>query len=419
MSQPDVKNTTYNLKYGTAKIPLVLQPNIKRIEGNQPPFELNKSKFKNELEVLLPANITTSTTVAIVVADKSRTCGYQTLLPWITDLLLSKGINKEEITFYIAYGTHGKQSDTESHQVYGDIFYDYKFVHHKSNKVELFECYETTKRGTTVLVRKDVFKNDVVITVGAISYHYFAGYGGGRKLIFPGLAAYRSIQHNHKLYLDGDNKTLNNKCQPGILEDNPVAEDLKEIYRMFPPFIMIHGILDSNGSIQQAIIGNTYDSFLKACEIHNQCYGVRTTESYDMVLTSAGGFPKDINFIQAHKAIHHAAMFVKSGGKLIVFAECRDKIGSESFLKHFDFNYNRAFDAIYHNYAGNGGTALSLMEKTKRIKIYLVTELEQYLCEKLHLKKVEPKKVMSMVKNHQGSLAIISNASTIIPQKIP
>ena len=37
-------------------------------------------------------------------------------------------------------------------------------------------------------------------------------------------------------------------------------------------------------------------------------------EAYDLVVASAGGYPKDINYIQAHKSIHNAASFVKDGG---------------------------------------------------------------------------------------------------------
>jgi lactate racemase len=67
-------------------------------------------------------------------------------------------------------------------------------------------------------------------------------------------------------------------------------------------------------------------------------YKDRTSKRYDLVVASCGGFPKDINFIQAHKAVNNAARFVKDGGILIVLCQCPDGVGSNTFLEYFEYN---------------------------------------------------------------------------------
>ena len=67
-----------------------------------------------------------------------------------------------------------------------------------------------------------------------------------------------------------------------------------------------------------------------------------------MVVASAGGYPKDINFIQAHKSMHNAASFVQDDGKLIIFAECRDGIGNQAFMNLFKLG---GWDQIFEQMA--------------------------------------------------------------------
>ena len=104
-----------------------------------------------------------------------------------------------------------------------------------------------TGRGTPIRFRRDLLEASAIITMGAVSHHYFAGYGGGRKLIFPGCGERQAIYKNHGLYLDGAAETIAEGCQPGILDGNPLAEDLFEIEDRLPADLAIHGILDSHG----------------------------------------------------------------------------------------------------------------------------------------------------------------------------
>jgi len=403
------------LKYGRVEILLDLPPFAIMPEYSEPEFEIDRTVFVQDLERYLPGDRDRYRNVAVVVSDKTRLCGYPEYLPWITDVLLQKGTEKSNICFYIAYGTHPPQSDQESICSYGDVYSEYKFIEHNCRDESVFEIPGTTKRGTPVTIRKDILQSSLVITFGAISHHYFAGYGGGRKMLFPGLASRGAIYHNHSLFLDPATRMLASGCQPGNLTGNPLAEDLEEIDTFMPPKISIHGILNSSGKVCRLMVGDTYLDFMEACRVHDGYFRYTPEHQFDLVIASSGGYPKDINFIQAHKSVHYAAAFVKDGGTLVMLSECIDKIGSDYFMKYLKAgSFEAAFALLESKYEGNGGTALSMMGKTKRIRICMMTSLSAEDCEILGVTKVSAEEIKQIMATEEGVMAVIRNASILV-----
>ncbi|HAY38978.1 MAG TPA: hypothetical protein DCY53_06310 [Desulfobacteraceae bacterium] len=272
-----------------------------------------------------------------------------------------------------------------------------------------------TSRGTSVLIRRDIVETGFLITFGAISHHYFAGYGGGRKLIFPGLGQKASIYHNHGLFLDRERQTLSPCCQSGVLDKNPLAEDLAEFETFCPADLAIHGILDSRGQVCDLLPGVGTDHFRNACAEHGKHCEVAIARDYDLVIASCGGYPKDINFIQSHKTIEHASKFVGNNGVLIILAECQDGVGSKTFLPWFEMgNWKNAFDRLAQNYEGNGGTALTMMSKSERIRILMVTTLGDSVCKTIGIEKISMDQVKFLVKQSTGSVAAIPNGGILV-----
>jgi len=406
----------FNLKYGKQEFEFDFPDRTEVLTVKEPEYTINKETFCKSFSDTLPSDQNRYKNIAVIVSDKTRLCGYPEFLPWITEILAKKGASKESITFYIAYGTHAKQTEEESLNSYGGIYMNYRFVHHDSSDDSVFEIPGVTKRGTQVTIRKDILKSSLLITFGAISHHYFAGYGGGRKLLFPGLASRKAVYQNHGLFLDLKTRVLATGCQPGMLKGNPLAEDLEEIDQYLPSKISIHGILNNKGKVCQLTIGTGFKDFETACRIHDSYYRSAIHKQYDLVVASSGGYPKDINFIQAHKSVHHAAAFVKDGGNLIISSECIDKIGSSYFLKYLEAgSFEAAFIILEKNYEGNGGTALSMMTKTKRIRIHMRTSLNDDLCRILNVTKVDEKGIQKIIYNEKGTVALIENASLLVP----
>lgn len=366
---------------------------------------LNSFLRDNHLELSHPV---------IVVTDKTRLCGYPRYLPLLIKILEEHGLQPERLRFIIAYGTHLPQSDEESRKLYGQTFDNFTFVHHDCRDSDLFVELGITSRGTPIRFRRDLLEASAVITMGPIVHHYFAGYGGGRKLLFPGCGERQAIYENHGLYLDTVQKTLAPYCQPGIVKNNPLAEDLFEIAAKKTADLSIHGILDSHGKISDMLFGNSWEIYEEGCAMHGRNCELQS-EQFDLVIASAGGFPKDINFIQSHKAIHNAAMFVKDGGRLIFYGECCDGIGSTTFLPWFEMgDYAKAFKQLSHNYEGNGGTALSMMTKLQRIRIGMVTQLDDKACSLIGVEKLHHHQVEKLLSDTDTKPAWIANGGLVV-----
>jgi nickel-dependent lactate racemase len=403
-----------SLPYGKAELKFESPAFDRKLDLPLLKVQVSPEKFASDLAPFLD-DIPKKSTIAIVVADKTRLCGYDCYLPVLLDEIIRRKVDQNRITIYIAYGTHPPQSEEESREAYGKAWSQFRFIHHDCRDRTLFRELGTTKQGTPLRTRKDICDVDFLITFGAVSHHYFAGYGGGRKLIFPGLGEQKAIYHNHFLFLDRKKKRLADGCGPGRLSNNPLAEDLAEVEKIRPTDLAIHGILNYQGKLCRLLVGRGDAFFQTACKIHAAHSEIDDSVRYDLVLASCGGFPKDINFIQSHKAIHNAAMFVKDGGTLVVLAECRDGIGSDTFLPWFDLKDRKtAFDHLAKGYQGNGGAALAMMEKTCRIKIGLMTDLDKKICDKIGIQKLPYDTVAKMVKKQGVSPAVISNAGHLV-----
>lgn len=404
---------TISLRYGRDHLACTVPADADLLEVREPVVSISHASFRTEVHQLLDP-MPPSGPIAIVVADKTRLCDYPTILPWLIDALMERGTDHSRIRFYVAYGNHVRQSEAESLAAYGPTYTAYPFIHHSSCEPTRFVELGRTRRSTPVRVRQDLLEAGLIITVGAISHHYFAGFGGGRKLLFPGLGEQEAIYANHRLFLDQQSATLARACRPGQLGDNPLAEDLAEIHRLLPPYRSIHGLLDSRGAVASLRFGRTYEDFLAACAEHDACFRVNSDKRYDLVLASAGGFPKDINFIQTHKAIDNASAFVRDGGTLILLAECGDGIGSDTFLPYFAMGgRTAAFAHLAANYSGNGGTALAMMAKSERIRIALVTVLDNDLCRRIGIRHIGLDEANLRVAS-ATDVAVIANASMLI-----
>ncbi len=404
------------LEYGKKLYEFSLPHKADILEINEPVPSIDMTEFENNLVRALPLDLSLCRSIAIVIADKTRLCGYPEYLPQIVKILLNNGADTKSLKFFIAYGTHEKQTAAQCCNAYGDIYFKYPFIHHDSRDKSIFSFIGKTGHGTLVHMRKDILECDLVITFAAVSHHYFAGYGGGRKLLFPGLGYMPDIYHNHSLFLDYISKNTVPGCRPGNLENNPVADDLVQIDRMLDiPRISIHGILDSSGKLCHLIVGKTYEDFIRACRILDSFYMTGPVKRYEFVLASCGGFPKDINMIQVHKSIYNASMFVKDSGYLALMAECRDGIGSEPFMQYMACkNTGQLFDKLAKSYNGNAGTALSMMQKTQRIDIFLKTSLKSRECGHMGIKKADIEKVNSLIEKHGHDMACIRNAGLLV-----
>ena len=402
------------LKYGKTELEIelpehaeILTPKLK--PPDQDELEILNTALDNPIDSQKLENfLQKDDKVLIIVPDKTR----KSRVDFILKSILTR-IKNDNIKFLFANGTHAKQTENEKREILSDEIYDKFEVFENDAWSDDFIYFGKTKFGTEVFLNKLVSEADKILLIGSITHHYFAGFGGGAKLLVPGVASYKTAIQNHKLTLtqDGD---INPNATNLKLEGNPVYEDIIEAFKLCRLKVVHLGVvLDETDKIVGAFFGDVIQSHKAGADFVNKFFTIPVNKKFDVVISSAGGFPKDVNFIQAHKSIHHSHYILKEGGYLFSFIECRDGIGSKTFLDWFKFkNPGEMKKHLLENYSMNGHTALSLQNKLKICYIIVRCELKNDLLEMMGLRTLDN---FDMLKNLVGSIAVLTNASIYLP----
>jgi nickel-dependent lactate racemase len=226
----------------------------------------------------------------------------------------------------VATGAHRGPTEEEYRQILGELYDKLRgrCVHHDSRKDEDMADLGATRNGTPILLNKRLFQADRIIATGSVEPHYFAGFTGGRKAFLPGIAAYKTIEANHKLALSPAASSL-------ALEGNPVHEDMMDALPLIKaPVFSFMTVLDKEQRVAAAAAGDLMASFYAAVETARKIFCVTLQEKADIVV-SVAKFPMDIDLYQSQKAIDNGAAALKDGGTLILVSSCRDGIGDEAY----------------------------------------------------------------------------------------
>ncbi|HZL98341.1 MAG TPA: hypothetical protein VFB91_06525, partial [Terriglobales bacterium] len=124
------------------------------------------------------------------------------------------------------------------------------------------------------------------------------------------------------------------------------------------------------------VAGHWQKAHEEGCARYAKLFRVRIAKRYPLVIASAGGFPKDINLIQSHKALDNAFLATEPGGVLILLAECPDGFGSPHFFPWFRHKDPDALEReLRSNYQIYGQTAHAVLTKARACRVVLVSSL--------------------------------------------
>ncbi|HVP57440.1 MAG TPA: nickel-dependent lactate racemase [bacterium] len=322
--------------------------------------------------------------VVISIPDGTRPQVARHVLPDLVARLRASGVDLHTITIFVASGAHAGSSEDQLRELAGEGVPREIAIHQNyARRAPDFRLVGITRRGTPVMLNNLLLEADLNVVVGSVAFHYFAGMTGGRKMIMPGACHVQTIVANHKLTLAEDG-TLNPMCATGNLEGNPVHEDMLEGAAYLRNVFMVNAVLDGWGDIREITCGEPVRSHLEATRLAKQLLEVPVGERCDLAIAGAGGHPMDVDFIQTHKSIDHAAEAVRDGGALVIAAECSAGVGSETFLPWFSMGGARAVSRrLRAQYQLNAQTALALMKKLERIRVFMVTRLERATVESM------------------------------------
>ncbi len=315
--------------------------------------------------------------IVIITSDITRYTGSELYLPLLVERLNSAGVRDDHITVVIALGIHRKQSESEHRRILGSLCGRVRVIDHDCDDPGKLVTLGFTTSGIPVEINRTVAEADQVILTGTIGFHYFAGFGGGRKSVLPGVASRKSCMASHFAVLNpGEGAGKNRLATTGNLEGNPVHLAMEEACAMLSPLLILNTVLAPDKRIIGVFAGEWRSAHKQGCNFYTEQFSFPIEARADLAVVSCGGFPKDINLIQAHKAMEHGCQALKDGGVMILLAECRDGYGNATFFNWFRFRELQPFEAcLRSHYEINGQTAYSLLQKAQRCRIILVSTL--------------------------------------------
>lgn len=343
----------------------------------------------------------------ILVSDITRPCPTYKFLPFIIDELKAGGIN--EINIIFGLGIHRQHNNDEKIKLVGD------YVANSANLLdfEIDKCryIGKTKYGTPVEIYYKALESDLLIATGNIEYHYFAGYSGGAKAFMPGIASRNSVQANHSMMLD-DNSVAGN------FYTNPVRLDIEEAGKMAGIDFLFNVILDDNKHIVAAVSGSNNEAFVEGIKIYDSIYKIEVDSKADLVITSPGGYPKDINLYQAQKALDNVKEIVKDGGIILLVAACPEGFGEDTFREWMNDakDFNKLYKKIKEKFVLGGHKAVAISKVLTKANVYLYSDFDRTDTENMGFFKLDDIQGFIdkiLMKNDVAKIAVVPNGRFI------
>ncbi|MFA7065908.1 MAG: nickel-dependent lactate racemase [Dysgonamonadaceae bacterium] len=258
--------------------------------------------------------VSKDSSVVILADDRTRVTPQKVIIPLILDELREAGICNEQIKLVIAYGTHRPMTDEEILERFGqDIIDQIEIKHH--------DCYDNlvnrgiTKRGTRIIVNKEVLEADIRIGVGGVLPHHPVGWSGGAKILLPGVAGTETVNAMHLL---GATEQQLGK----IL--TPCREEMEDFARDVGLHFIVNVIQTERGELLRVMAGHFIEAHREAVKWGMKIFGAKFSEAADITISSA--YPSDHDFTQADKGLFSAEIATKPKGEIILLSPCDEGI---------------------------------------------------------------------------------------------
>jgi len=265
----------------------------------------------------------------IIVEDVTRPAPTHLLTPLAVAELEAAGIQRRNMQVLNAAAAHRPQLGFEFRRKLGLEVYETIEALNPSPYEDLAHLGHSS-RGTPVYVNREVVEADIRVGVGGIVPHPSAGFGGGAKLILPGVCGMETIAHHHGAF----------QGAPGKVEDNPFREDLEEVGRIAGLDFIVNAVITSEGEIAGLFAGDMIQAHRAGVQFARRVYAVQHAPPADIAIINA--YPLDIDLFQSPKALSAVGggRTVREGGAILLTAACPEGVG-------------------FHAWAGRGGRGWS------------------------------------------------------------
>ena len=262
---------------------------------------------------------------AVLVDDFTRPTPAYKILPVVLQELADAGVADHNVRIVIARGMHRRLDAADmARKVGSDVLARFEVQNHENDR-DLVYLGES-QRGTPVWINRTVAEADMRVAVGSVCAHPIAGYGGGAKIIVPGVAGHQTIHVNHSR-CDHPSVTI------GRIDGNPIREDMNDIARMAKLDFIVNTILNPHREIIGAVAGDVIEAHREGVSLYNQLYGVPVRQHAELVVVGAS--PRDATFGHATFALYAGASITEPAGTMVLVAPCTEGPGTEDSRTRF------------------------------------------------------------------------------------
>jgi len=313
-----------------------------------------------------------------VVNDAYRPTPTKTILEW----LKSEGKLNSNAIFLISTGCHKAPTKKQMYNIFGELYdtiHDRVFVHDSRDINSMVSVGEDRLSGEVYLNRYYVEAQKVVV-IGSVEPHYFAGFTGGRKSIFPGLCNYDTVVRNHQL-------ATSQKAAPLKLDGNPIEEHFRFLMRLIPTekILSIQIVQGEKGEMAGIFCGDINSSFEQAKTLSCELFGKEVENKYDLLFAEVRP-PLDGNLYQLQKSLENCQTVVKDGGNIMLFSPCREGIGEDNFYRLAERWRPDADDGLSDSFGIH--KLRRVYDIGRRININLFSELPEGVSDKVFFNSV-------------------------------
>jgi nickel-dependent lactate racemase len=308
--------------------------------------------------------------VAVIIDDITRETPTNLMLPPILERLQAAGVSRDDISIVIALGTHRPLTEVEIiSKTSAAIAKEFDIVNIPSWTENQMVYMGMSSNNIPAWVHRAVAKAGVRIGLGMIAPHMSAGYGGGAKIILPGVCSSETVDTFHAREAD---ITIN---QLGSL-NSPIRTDLEQFVgeRVGLDFI-VNVILTRENDLYQCVAGHFIEAHRAGVRYTQDVYGVTVAKRYPLVIANA--YPGQIDLWQSTKAIWAGEMMTADGGTLVLVTESREGTSVYPFFPHYvgrdPDELKQELDAGELQDPKAAATAICIGRMKRRIKFALVS----------------------------------------------
>ncbi len=254
--------------------------------------------------------------VVLIVDDNTRPTPAHRFLDLLLDELDGAGIPPRDVLLIPALGIHTPMAQEEMEAKVGAAnLARVAWENHDAFRKEANRYFGETSRGTPVWLNRHIEDAGLVVLVGMVEPHLWAGFGGGLKNILPGVAHAETIAAHHGIIAEPPYLFNRVGMDAGA---NSFREDLEEVGAMVgAPIFCLNVVLDHAGAILAAFAGDPVACHRAAAAFNRDLSGRLMGHRVDGVITAS--HPMDINFKQSMKCVGNALPALKPHGVVMGF----------------------------------------------------------------------------------------------------